>query len=298
MITSTPATACDDAAVGNDESPLADTEVHYLRSEHVGDELKIFVGHCARNGPGASVLYLTDANGHFGAAVDIIRSLQLARHLPPILVVGIGYRTGSLGETVVRRTRDLSPTDDTAFAELYPEQHEMGGAPRLLAFVTDELMPFVEDHFGSREGAPAFFGHSLGGLFGMHVLFHAPTTFARYVLSSPSLWWGDHAIFRDEERYASEHDDLAADVFIGVGADESREGRAREAVNLPPDEREKATLWDFDLRDDAVRMAEQLRSRGYPHLDLHYDVFAEEFHVSVPFLSLSRGLRKVFDAPR
>ena len=30
----------------NDDSPLADTEVHYLHSEHVGDEFKIFVGHC------------------------------------------------------------------------------------------------------------------------------------------------------------------------------------------------------------------------------------------------------------
>ena len=30
----------------NDESPLSDTEVYYLRSEHVGDEFKILVGHC------------------------------------------------------------------------------------------------------------------------------------------------------------------------------------------------------------------------------------------------------------
>jgi hypothetical protein len=31
--------------ISNDESPLPDTEVHDHRSEHVGHEFKIFVGH-------------------------------------------------------------------------------------------------------------------------------------------------------------------------------------------------------------------------------------------------------------
>jgi hypothetical protein len=32
--------------IDNDDSPLPDTEVHYLSSEHVGDEFKVLVGHC------------------------------------------------------------------------------------------------------------------------------------------------------------------------------------------------------------------------------------------------------------
>ena len=79
----------------DDESPLADTEVHYLRSEHVGDEFKIFVGHCgALRQPPPAVLYVSDANGMFASAVDIVRLMQLSAHLPPMLVVGIGYRMG------------------------------------------------------------------------------------------------------------------------------------------------------------------------------------------------------------
>ena len=89
----------------DDHSPLAGTEVHYLRSSHVGDEFKIFVGHCGiPDGARPSVLYLTDANGFFGATVDLVRSMQLAQHLPPLLVVGIGYRAGGLGDTVAIRT--------------------------------------------------------------------------------------------------------------------------------------------------------------------------------------------------
>jgi predicted alpha/beta superfamily hydrolase len=101
----------------NDLSPLADTEVHYLRSDHVGDEFKIFIGHCG--GPVTTppaVLYVTDANGLFAGAVDMVRLMQLSAHLPSILVVGIGYRMGALIETIEKRTRDFTPTYDPLVA--------------------------------------------------------------------------------------------------------------------------------------------------------------------------------------
>ena len=98
------------AVSANDHSPLADTEVHYLRSEHVGDEFKIFVGHCGDDRRGtapAAVLYVSDANGLFAGAVEMVRFMQLSAHLPPILVVGIGYRMGGIDETVVVRIARL-----------------------------------------------------------------------------------------------------------------------------------------------------------------------------------------------
>ncbi len=115
--------------MNNDESPLADTEVHYLTSDIVHDEFKIFVGHCGTTGQHqVPVLYLTDANGYFGGAVDIVRSMQLGFHLPPLLVVGIGYRSGGIGDITTPRTRDLTPTRDADFAKLFPDQEAMGGA--------------------------------------------------------------------------------------------------------------------------------------------------------------------------
>jgi hypothetical protein len=78
--------------VDNDLSPLADTEVHYLWSARAEAEFKIFVGHCgtlpAAPAVSPAVLYLTDANGYFGLAVDLIRSMQLRRHLPPLSIFG------------------------------------------------------------------------------------------------------------------------------------------------------------------------------------------------------------------
>ena len=281
------------------DSPLAGTEVHHLRSTHVGDDFKIFVGHCGTAGrSGYGVLYLTDANGYFGATVDLVRSLQLVRHLPRLLVVGIGYPVGDLGETIVRSTRDLTPTTDAAYMELQPTETPTGGAGALLAFVRDELMPWVESRYDVDPVDATYFGHSLGGLFGTHVLFEEPSIFRRYIVGSPSLWWDDRVALRHEARYAESHDDLAATAYFAIGADETQDGRIRQAANLPEDERARATAWYLDMVDDLERFVEQLRGRGYPSLDLRCDVFPDEFHVTVPLLVLSRGLRYVYEAPR
>ena len=90
-----------EVVVDNDLSPLADTEVHYPWSARADAEFKIFVGHCGTLpwAPAASpaVLYLTDANGYFGLAVDLIRSRSHRRdhpgsHKGPHADVGSGLR--------------------------------------------------------------------------------------------------------------------------------------------------------------------------------------------------------------
>jgi len=285
----------------DDGSALAGTEVHYLRSEQVGDEFKLFVGHCrtgADDAAPAPVLYLTDANGSFGSAIDIIRNMQLALHLPPILVVGIGYRLGALHETIAVRTRDLTPSVDEGFGALFPEQNVMGGAPALLAFIQRELKPWVEASYRVDPNDATYFGHSLGGLFGTYVLLTAPETFQRYGLGSPSLWWDKGVIFDYESRYAECHDDLPAKVFFGIGAHETHEGRQREAARHPPAVRQKATAWYIDMVEEMGRLVKQLKDRSYPSLTIASAVFPDEFHVTVPHLNLSRALRFLFEAPR
>jgi predicted alpha/beta superfamily hydrolase len=296
---------------GDDGSPLAGTEVHYLRSEHVGDEFKIFIGHCSELGAGAgllhqrdeadgvppAVLYVTDANGMFASAVDIIRLMQLSNHLPPILVVGIGYRMGALEETVGVRTRDFTPTPDPLIAQIAPVATEMGGADRFLSFIRDELQPWVRRRYRVDSNDSAYFGHSLGGLFGTYVLLTDPAMFRRYGIGSPSLWWHDDMMFEYEATYARSHDDLPAKVFFAVGAFEDHDGRQREASRLSDDERAKAGLRYIDMVADTERMVAALRTRQYPNLDIASVVLPDEFHVTVPHLNLSRSLRFLFDAP-
>jgi uncharacterized protein len=283
----------------NDRSPLADTEVHYLRSEHVGDEFKIFIGHCgAHDSAPPAVLYVGDANGMFASAVDIVRFMQLSAQLPPILVVGIGYRMGAIDETVVVRTRDFTPTNDAGFTRVFPTHTMMGGAPRFLAFIREELTPWVQSQYRVDVGDSAFFGHSLGGLFATYVLLTEPGTFRRYGIGSPSLWWDSDMMFGYETRCAEARDDLPAKVFFAVGEHEDHDGRQREASRLPADERAKAALRYIDMVADTERMVAALRGRKYPSLELESIVLSDEMHVTVQHSNLSRSLRYLFDAPR
>jgi hypothetical protein len=283
----------------DDSSPLAGTEVHRLGSEHVGDEFKIFVGHCGdvADVPPPAVVYVTDANGMFASAVDIVRFMQLSAHLPPLLVVGIGYQMGILDETIVVRTRDFTPTIDPAFAEIFPEQVAMGGADRFLAFIRDELQPWVRSRYRVDVDDATYFGHSQGGLFGTYVLLTEPTTFQRYGIGSPSLWWDHDMMFGYEAAYADTHDDLPAKVFFAVGEFEDHPGRQREVSRMPEEERAVAGLRYIDMLADTDRIVATLRSRQYPNLEVASVVLPDEFHVTVPLVSLSRSLRHLFDAP-
>jgi uncharacterized protein len=284
----------------DDRSPLAGTEVHRLRSDHVGDEFTIFVGHCGDTDldkPAPAVLYVTDANGLFASAVDIVRFMQLSDHLPPLLVVGIGYPLGALEETVIVRTRDLTPTFDPGFVRIFPEQTLMGGADRFLAFIADELQPWVHARYRVDPDDSAYFGHSQGGLFGTWVMLTRPTTFRRYGIGSPSLWWDGDMMFDHEAAYAATHDDLPAKAFFSVGAFEDFDGRQREVGRLSAAERAAAAIRPIDMVADTERMVATLRSRRYPSLEIASTVLADEFHVTVPFLNLSRSLRFLFDAP-
>ena len=283
----------------DDGSPLSGTEVHYLRSKHVLDEFKIFVGHCGGSECSAPmVLYVTDANGLFASAVDIVRLMQLSAHLPPILVVGIGYRLRALVDTVGVRTRDYTPTSDPLVARISPGVTVMGGAERFLAFIREELQPWVRSRYRVDHEGSAYFGHSLGGLFGTYVLLTEPATFRRYGIGSPSLWWDDYMMFDYEATYAETHEDLSAKLFFSVGAFEDHDGRQREASRLPADERAKAGLRYVDMVADTERMAASLRTRQYPNLDVASVVLPDEFHITVPHVNLSRSLRFLFDAPQ
>ena len=288
--------------ISNDISPLPDTEVHYLPSEHVGDEFKILVGHPhASDTAPPSVLFMGDPWANFGTAVEITRLLNFSGDLPPLLVVAVGYRAVTIEENVAIRGRDFTPTVDRT--QTWGEPGMMGGASRFLAFLRDELKPWVRDRYRVDPDDCALFGDSLGGLFATYVLLNEPATFRRYGIGSPTLDWDKGLMFDQEAAYARTHDDLPAKVFFSVGANESSEGEKRGREQLPADRRAKAETQaegeaPYDMVADVERMVAALRGRGYPGLQIGCEVLPGEYHQTAPPLNLSRSLRYLFDAPR
>jgi predicted alpha/beta superfamily hydrolase len=171
-----------------------------------------------------------------------------------------------------------------------------GGAGAFLSFIADELQPWVDGRFPVGEDA-TYFGHSLGGLFGAYALLTRADTFRGYALASPSIWWDDLEVLQREATYAASHTDLAAEVVVTVGAEETPEGRTRAAAQLPGFARAALTAPARDMVDEAARFTAALASRRYPSLRLRFGPIADEHHVSIPPVALSRSLRVLFDAP-
>jgi predicted alpha/beta superfamily hydrolase len=93
-------------------------------------------------------------------------------------------------------------------------------------------MPELRARYSIDADEPTFIGSSLGGLFGAWVLLTAPSTFRRYILASPALFWNDEEVWRWEEECARTHDDIRATVFVGTGALETPAATRQNAVDM------------------------------------------------------------------
>jgi predicted alpha/beta superfamily hydrolase len=173
---------------------MPDTEVLQIDSPALGRSYELFVrlppGHgdaenAERRYP---VLYLNDAHYVFQAAAGV--TLAPMRHggLEPMIIVGVSYALGEGG--TASRGRDLTPTGNAA-----QTQHATGEARAFLTFMRDEVIPLVERTYPVDAGRRIFAGQSYGGLFGAYALVSEPGLFSDYILTSPSLWYGNGAMF-------------------------------------------------------------------------------------------------------
>jgi predicted alpha/beta superfamily hydrolase len=243
------------------------------------------------------VLWVTDGQTFFSLVTEIVTSCA-GHQLPEMIVVAIGSTPEadqSRNEIQARRSYDFSPNEimgyrgfggalfkqwsDAAEEKLRAAgkltNSRLGGAPRLLPFLVDDVRNQLARDYRMADDH-TLFGHSGGGLFCSYALVARPTGFNRYVCGSPSLAAGDYEVFRLEERYAAEHRDLAAAVFFGAGEDEILQGG----------------VWG--LVSSMARMAELLKLRAYPSLALTARIFPGENHVSVIPLVVGWGLRAVW----
>ena len=261
------------------ELRLPDTQVRSLRARANGVDYKIYVSLPHEYGTAKAsypVLYLLDADYSFPVARAMVQHLSDRSRLQKLIVVGIAY--GGPDRYRLNRTRDYTPTF-TLKGGYGPEyQRVSGGAPKFLAFLRDELIPWVDRTYRTTPGERALVGHSYGGLFASWVLVTAPDTFSRYVLVSPSLWYDEHLMMGLEEKTrSSASPGSRLKVFCGVGSREHDGDQTKSMVV------------------DLEAFVAALRSRGANAPEIRSEVFSDETHDSVFPTALSRGIRFVFN---
>lgn len=270
-------------------------------SSVTGERLRVLVwqppGAVPRNG--FPVLYAFDGDESFGMLADLAAGLApaaLRAGLRPAMIVAIGYAPGD--GTIERRTRDFTPRADRYVMPERPNGEpwpKLGGGDDFLETIEKDVRPLVGAGFPADEKATTLFGHSLGGLMTLHALMTRPGGFARYFVSSPSLWVNERKALRDME------------AFLGGGTGMETPIPVRLTVGS-----EEETLSPWDLRGDdaslrrrwiegnrmvgnARDLAALVEVRGGTRLDFRFDLLDGVDHGSARPIAAQRAIRFAID---
>ena len=231
------------------------------------------------------VLWSMDGAMAFAVTSGIVNLYTVGMRIPEIIVVGVGHRseTGMLG--LAYRTFDLFPPGSVWSDPGLARDHMKGKGfdfdmalpfmtgDLFLDFLVDQLRPSLGEKYRMADDH-TLWGHSAGGGFASYALLARPGAFGRFIIGS-----GTNGLTIDlEAEYAKDNDDLPARVFIGMADGELNhtELSAQRLVS-------RTTL-----------LAENLRLRGYPGLDLHTRLYTDRDHFTVMPLVIGDGLQYVY----
>ena len=104
-----------------------------------------------------------------------------------------------------------------------------GGAAAFFDYVENTIIPLVEARYGVDENERVIVGKSTSGLGATYALLEHPGLFNKHIIISPSIWWDDWLLPR-EERWVMQAAEKNKDVdypvetrvYFAVGAAEER----------------------------------------------------------------------------
>ncbi|WP_160710749.1 alpha/beta hydrolase [Chitinophaga solisilvae] len=147
-------------------------------------------------------LYVLDAKPDFDFTALECEKQAREHHREGVLVIGIGYGHN--------RMDDYTPT---------PTNIGGGGADQFIRFIETELIPRIETEFhaAASRSARAILGHSAGGLLVGHSFTNHNRLFGSYLCLSPSFWYDDAIVLRNEQVYREQNRNGKGNFFLALG---------------------------------------------------------------------------------
>jgi uncharacterized protein len=261
---------------------LPESDTWDLKSAN-GDSYRIFVSHPAGKAPdkGYPVLYILDGNTIFASFAEARRLQQLADHeISNTLIVAIGYPITDGPYAHERRMNDFTPAwdDPMPASEKVFASWKTGGNDRFASFILDTLRPEVAKRYPVNPDRQALFGHSLGGLFALHMFYQHPEAFLAIIAASPSIYWNNQSILKEERAFTER---LTKAPFH----------TARLMLVVGDREETKYEMWD------AQALAKRLELLSGYGVRSRFEEFEWEEHLGVPTRAVTPSLRFAFSWP-
>lgn len=220
------------------------------------------------------VAVVLDGNFYFPMLSAALKQYEEAGLLPPIILVGVGYRSFKVMDSL--RNRDY----------LYPaplksdETSSSGGGLNFYSFITQELIPKIDGDYRTKKEDKTLLGHSFGGYFSLFALLqqiqnHQPV-FKNFVAASPSTWYHNFYLNQLPHLLKKEQQSPGVSVFLSAGS-------------LENDQWEIQPVIKFGKQLDSVKVA-GLMSETEIYNSLH--------HMDTGLITFIRGLQKCYPVPQ
>jgi uncharacterized protein len=265
-----------------------------LASKISGRTYRIFVFTPPLPPPEAGYPLLVALDGNMTFPIAAAMASMYAFSGSPALVVGVGYPASPL-EIQMLRFRDFTPPTPPegipsrpGIPSLGPEYY--GGSAAFRGFLTEELRPAIAAAYKIDATREALFGYSLGGLFVLDTLFNQPDAYSRYMAASPSIWWNDSAVLKDEAGFvrALESGADAPRLLISVG-DREQMAPSRLPGGMSAGDAE-ALIAEGRMVDNAWELSNRLsRVTGCGYASC-FHAFENEDHLTGMAASVGRAL--------
>ena len=239
------------------------SEIRTLKSKDTGRDYDLYIQSpgALTNGKKYPVLFILDGQWDFKLLNSVYGGLYYDKFVPEMIIVGITY-SGENPNYENLRAIDYTPTPEKRW-------NGSGDAAKFLKFMKTEVFPFVEKNYNADPQKRILMGSSLGGLFTLYAMFDEPTLFYGYVAASPAVSWDTDFSFKQEKKFAENHKNLPARLFISVGDIEDLTQPVREFMQI-------------------------VKSRNYKGLKVEMRILEGERHAGNKPEAYNRGLRFMF----
>lgn len=218
------------------------------------------------------VVYVLDG-GQQLSALAAVHGAYWGHFFPRMILVGISNRSN--------RIRDLTTSK-------VPLGMQTGEAEKFTSFIEKELIPFMDANYPTTSYR-TLIGHSLAGLFTVHVLMNHRELFQNYLAIDPSLDWDEQAFLKTALIKLKEETFDGKSLYLSLS---SPLDRADASVGLDEVMEQNS---DFSIAARSVlEFAYAAQENPQNGLISQWKFYPDDIHSTVPLPSMIDGLRFMF----